>query len=105
MFEYTNSIVIISIILFLVIGGAAVYYIINQVKAPVKSGKAKVISKRHFRNPSNGVTSYRVEFEMENEIIELIVRYEMYHSLIEGEEGVLSYKGRWVVSFEKNNLA
>ncbi len=71
MFEYTN---IISIILFLVIGGVALYYITNQIKAPVKSGKAKVVSKRHFRNPSNGVTSYRVTFEIENEIIELIVR-------------------------------
>jgi hypothetical protein len=87
--------------LFLVIGGAALYYLINQFKAPVKSGKAKVISKRHFRNPSNGVTSYRAKFEIENEIIELIVRYEMYNSLTEGEEGILSYKGRWLVSFEK----
>lgn len=104
MLEYTNIIAIISIILFLIIGGAALYYIINQVKAPVKSGKAKVVSKRYFRNPSNGVTSYRVEFEMENEIIELIVRYEMYHSLIEGEEGVLSYKGHWLVSFKKNKM-
>ncbi len=101
MLEYTNIIVIISIILFLVIGGAAAYYIINQVKAPVKSGKAKVISKRHFRNSSNGVTSYRITFKTENEIIELIVRYEMYNSLTEGEEGLLSYKGRWLVSFEK----
>ena len=101
MLEYTNIIVIISIILFLVIGGAALYYVINQAKAPIKSGKAKVVGKRHFRNLSNGVTSYRVNFEMENEMIELIVRYEMYHSLIEGEEGLLSYKGRWLVSFEK----
>ena len=75
MFDYINIIVIISIILFLVIGGAALYCIINQFKAPVKSGKAKVISKRHFRN-------------------------EMYHSLIGGEEGILSYKGCWLVSFE-----
>ena len=29
------------------------------------------------------------------------IKYEMYHSLIEGEEGFLSYKGRWFVSFEK----
>ncbi len=99
---FLDIVVIIMVVLFIAIFGIAIYIIIKNAKAPIVTERAKVISKRSFRNPSNGVFSYRAIFDVKGNMVELVVKYAVYQALNEGEEGILTYKGSVLVNFDKN---
>lgn len=102
MYAFMDILVIFIVLMFIIIFGIVMYMIIKTVKAPVLTEKAKVVSKRKFRNPSNNVNSYRVTFDINGQLVELAVKYLVYDSLNEGDEGILTYKGMFLVNFEKN---
>ena len=99
---FLDIVVIIMVVLFIAIFGIAIYIIIKNAKTPIVTERAKVISKRSFRNPSNGVFSYRAIFDVKGNMVELVVKYAVYQALNEGEEGILTYKGSVLVNFDKN---
>ena len=71
---FLDIVVIIMVVLFIAIFGIAIYIIIKNAKAPIVTERAKVISKRSFRNPSNGVFSYRAIFDVKGNMVELVVK-------------------------------
>ncbi len=64
-------------------------------KREEKTNKAKVLGKREevLANPSGLVTLYFVTFELDNDILELMVPKGYYKSLNYGDKGDLSHKG------------
>ena len=102
MYAFMDILVIFMVLMFVIIFGTVMYMIIKNIKAPVITDKARVVSKRKFRNHSNNTNSYRVTFDINGQLVELVVKYLVYDSLNEGDEGILTYKGMFLVNFEKN---
>lgn len=98
-------------ITFFLVFGIIIYNLLQGViewdrnnKSPEISAEAKIVDKRchttHHRNASS--SSYYVTFEFPNgERTELRVPRGEYGLLVEGDVGVLSYKGTRYLSFER----
>lgn len=95
-----ESFMIVGIFSFVIILGFVIYNIIRFNNLPVESCKARVIRKRISRRGSNNGRSYYITFETEKGCIEIRARSYVYHSIIEGKEGTLFYKGNVLVDFQ-----
>ena len=79
----------------------AVSRISNINNAPVVTYDVKVLSKRSFRKGNGGV-GYKAVFEINGVQQEFcVIGYDVYCSLIPGDEGVLSCKDRYAIGFQK----
>ena len=90
--------------------GLFIYRIVKENrynnKQPIIPVQAKVIGKRtHVSGGGNNhsaSTTYYMTFELINsERLELIVSYNDYAYIIEGDEGILTFQGRRFKSFER----
>lgn len=97
-----SIIIIVSIIIFVLMVCVVVSRIMSFNNMPIEYCRARVIGKRSSKRGSNGGTSYYVVFEINNQQIEFRTSSTVFYSIIEGEEGLLSYKENYAVEFTKS---
>ena len=92
---------IFSIILMPILVAIVIFRVAKLNNAPVVTFEGKLISKTHYRK-SNGGTTYKATFEINGVPKEYhVLGADLFYSLNEGDEGIVSTKGIFVIDFKK----